>query len=439
MKTHNLTSVTGNMLKIGLIGFGGGTALIPVLEKELVGRSKIVSEETFNRDVTIASITPGALPVEIAAGIGKEAAGNAGMIAAAAAMAFPGAFLTLLLLLLFSGMNSTLRDFINILAAAVSVYIIVLLLRYVAGTLKQSSTDREKLLYLLVILSVFVLSAEKNLYRLLGTSRKPLFAASSVQILAAAFFVILFTKGELRRLKRTMPALLLTLVYFLCAGDAQILPAGLVPFLTVLMIVLSALGFFQSVREARVKSLSGSKQKDRFSGLGLLRTMFFWLLFLLVLSLPAILLTVKSLSFIGTGVLSSVMSFGGGDAYLTVAQGLFVESGMISRADFYGNIVTVANALPGSILCKILTGVGYSLGYHLHNSVPEGIMMAICGFACSVAASGSIYLIVWGLFQKYGDLRIFATIRHFIRPIVSGLLLNVALTLFLSVICPVVF
>ncbi len=439
MKTHKLTSVTGNMLKIGLIGFGGGTALIPVLEKELVGRSKIVSEETFNRDVTIASITPGALPVEIAAGIGKEAAGNAGMIAAAAAMAFPGAFLTLLLLLLFSGMNSTLRDFINILAAAVSVYIIVLLLRYVAGTLKQSSTDREKLLYLLVILSVFVLSAEKNLYRLLGTSRKPLFAASSVQILAAAFFVILFTKGELRRLKRTMPALLLTLVYFLCAGDAQILPAGLVPFLTVLMIVLAALGFFQSVREAKAKSPSGSEQKDCFSGLGLLRTMFFWLLFLLVLSLPAILLTVKSLSFIGTGVLSSVMSFGGGDAYLTVAQGLFVESGMISRADFYSNIVTVANALPGSILCKILTGVGYSLGYHLHNSVPEGIMMAVCGFACSVAASGSIYLIVWGLFQKYGDLRIFATIRHFIRPIVSGLLLNVALTLFLSVICPVVF
>lgn len=439
MKTHKLTSVIGNMLKIGLIGFGGGTALIPVLEKELVGRSKIVSEETFNRDVTIASITPGALPVEIAAGIGREAAGNAGMIAAAAAMAFPGAFLTLLLLLLFSGMNSTLRSFINILAAAVSVYIIVLLLRYVAGTLKQSSTDREKLLYLLVILSVFALSAEKNLYRLLGTTRKPLFAASSVQILAAAFFVILFTKGELRRLKRTMPALLLTLVYFLCAGDAQILPAGLVPFLTVLMTVLAALGFFQSVREAKAKNLSGSKQKDRLAGLDLLRTMFFWLLFLLVLSLPAILLTVKSLSFIGTGVLSSVMSFGGGDAYLTVAQGLFVESGMISHADFYSNIVTVANALPGSILCKILTGVGYSLGYHLHNSIPEGIMMAVCGFACSVAASGSIYLIVWGLFQKYGDLRIFATIRHFIRPIVSGLLLNVALSLFLSVICPVVF
>ncbi len=442
MDTHKLTSVVGNMLKIGFIGFGGGTALIPVLEKELVRRSGIVSEEAFNRDVTIASITPGALPVEIAAGIGLETAGNAGMIASATAMAFPGAFLTLLLLILFSGMTSALRTSINIFAAVISVYIIVLLLRYVAGTLRQSSTDREKLLYLLVILSVFALSAEKNLYELFHTTRKPLFAASSVQILAAAFFLILFTKGELRNLRKTIPALLLALAYFLCAGDAQILPAGLTPLLTALMAVLAALGLFQSVREARVKSssaFSGAKQKSPSLRISLFRTMAFWLLFLFLLSLPAVLLTAKSFSFIGTGILSSVMSFGGGDAYLTVAQGLFVESGMIRHADFYGSIVTVANALPGSILCKILTGVGYSLGYSLHNSIPEGILMAVCGFACSVAASGSIYLIVWGLFRKYGNLRIFATIRHFIRPIVSGLLLNVALSLFLSVIYPVLF
>ena len=63
-------------------------------------------------------------------------------------------------------------------------------------------------------------------------------------------------------------------------------------------------------------------------------------------------LTAKALRFIGMGWLSSVMSFGGGDAYLSVAQGLFVEGGVINNADFYGNVVSVANALPGSILCK---------------------------------------------------------------------------------------
>ncbi len=429
MKQQKLSTVIRNMLKIGLIGFGGGTALIPVIEAEVVERSELVTEDDFNRDVTIASITPGALPVEVAAGIGLQAAGNAGMIAGAVAMAFPGAFLTLLLLILFSGMNSALKAFIGFLAALISVYIIVLLLRYVQGTLKQSANAREKLLFLFVILSVFALSAEKNLYTLLHLSQKPLFGASSVQILAAAFFVILFTKGNLREWKRTLPALLLCLVLFLCTGEAQLLPARILPFLTAFMIMLALLGLAQSVRETR-------KSKNTFPGKNLLQTVFLWFLFVILLSLPAFLLTRRTLSFIGTGFLSSIMSFGGGDAYLTVAQGLFVDNGIVSHADFYGSIVTVANALPGSILCKILTGVGYFLGYQLHGSVLDGIGMAVCGFACSVAASGSIYAIVWALFQKYENLRIFTTIRHFIRPIVSGLLLNVALSLFLSVIYP---
>ena len=126
------------------------------------------------------------------------------------------------------------------------------------------------------------------------------------------------------------------------------------------------------------------------------------------------------------------MSFGGGDAYLSVAQGLFVDSGMVSRYDFYGNIVSVANVLPGSILCKTLTGIGYVRGYQFHQSVEEGVTLAVCAFACSVAASGMIYVLVKMVYEKYENLRLFAAVKHFIRPIISGLLLNVALSLYLS-------
>ena len=71
-------SMTMTMLKIGFIGFGGGSALIPVIEDEVVEKDKIVSEEEFNDDVMIASITPGALPVEVATGIGRQASGLKG-------------------------------------------------------------------------------------------------------------------------------------------------------------------------------------------------------------------------------------------------------------------------------------------------------------------------------------------------------------------------
>ena len=60
-----------SMLKIGCIGFGGGSALIPVLQKEAVQDKGLITEDELDSDIVAASITPGALPVEIAAGIGK--------------------------------------------------------------------------------------------------------------------------------------------------------------------------------------------------------------------------------------------------------------------------------------------------------------------------------------------------------------------------------
>ena len=86
IKMRKFISMTATMLKIGFIGFGGGSALIPVIEEEVVEKDKIVSEEEFNDDVMIASITPGALPVEVATGIGRQASGLKGMAAAATAI-----------------------------------------------------------------------------------------------------------------------------------------------------------------------------------------------------------------------------------------------------------------------------------------------------------------------------------------------------------------
>ena len=48
IKMRKFISMTATMLKIGFIGFGGGSALIPVIEEEVVEKDKIVSEEEFN-------------------------------------------------------------------------------------------------------------------------------------------------------------------------------------------------------------------------------------------------------------------------------------------------------------------------------------------------------------------------------------------------------
>lgn len=424
MNTKKFMSMITTMLKIGFIGFGGGTALIPVIEEEIVEKNKVVTEEQFNNEVMIASITPGALPVEIASGIGYQTAGNKGMMAAASAMAFPGAFLTVLFLVIFSSAGETLKTQISYLAVGISAYIILTLIKYCTGTLQQAKDRNESILYFIIMMGVFLLSGEASIYQILGLYITPIFGISTIQILGAAFFVILFTKGQPRDVKRAAPALIIAVLYFLCAGKAHIIPEVLQPFFVTLMIVLSVIGM--------VQTLMDSQQKRAFAGKALAVSLVCWGLFTVVLSFPAIIFLSGTARYIGDGFLSSVLSFGGGDAYLSVAQGMFVDSGMISYQDFYGSIVSVANALPGSILCKILSGCGYVLGFERGGSVVMGLFMAICGFACSVAASGAIVIVVRIIYDKYENLRIFAVVKHFIRPIISGLLLNVALSLYLS-------
>lgn len=142
IKMRKFISMTATMLKIGFIGFGGGSALIPVIEEEVVEKDKIVSEEEFNDDVMIASITPGALPVEVATGIGRQSSGLKGMAAAATAMALPGALLTVLLQAVISSAGSMVKSQINYLSVGISAFIILTLLAYSLGTISQAVNKR---------------------------------------------------------------------------------------------------------------------------------------------------------------------------------------------------------------------------------------------------------------------------------------------------------
>ena len=101
-KIQKELKLMASMFKIGVVGFGGGTALIPVIEREVVEEQKIVEKSEYDKDVIVASITPGALPVEIATGLGKQAYGSKGMALAAFLMAFPGVLMTVLMLSVLS-------------------------------------------------------------------------------------------------------------------------------------------------------------------------------------------------------------------------------------------------------------------------------------------------------------------------------------------------
>lgn len=417
-KNNEMRKLLSVMFRIGCIGFGGGTALIPVIEEEVTKEWHLIDEEEFNKDVVVANITPGALPVEIAAGIGRKVRGIRGMILAAAMMALPGTFLTVFIVSLINQSNEAVLRQILFASAGVTAYIIFMLVEYTKSTYHECKKNRNARSGMFFMLLVFFLTTGKELYEIFGIDMTPVFDISTVNILVIAFFIIFYSNGKFNKKKLTVSAVI-SIVYCLCVGKAQIISSEAVKqMLRIAMVVLSVYGVRKSINGKIPFSWPSLKK--------LIKEEVCWAVFLFILSFPALLLFRNTMLFLGQGVISALMSFGGGDAYLAVANGLFVNTGMIAYDDFYSKVVSVANALPGSILCKILSGVGYVLGYQNGGSVWTGCAVAVSGFACSVAASGGTFSAVAYLYERFENLDIFQIIRRYIRPIVAGLLLSVS-------------
>ena len=408
------------MGKIGCIGFGGGNALIPVMQKELVEQEKIVSAENFDEDVVVASITPGALPVEIAGGVGSRLHGWQGMLLGSIGMAFPGVLLTVLFLAGMSGMSEPVARQIGFLTVGISAYIICLLMDYVITTLRRASGISGMAQVWLVIGVVFLLTCGKTLYRLFAVEGVPMFAIATVHVFAVAFFLIFFLHGT-RTACRLAVAAILSILYVLCVGKGSVLPHVVFQAVGGCMFLLSLRSLTKSI--FRGNSLRAMSLTDTRRELAALMGS------VILFTIPAVIISGQALPYIGSGILSSLMSFGGGDAYLTVADGLFVETMLVTEDEFYGTIVPLVNLLPGSILCKTLTGIGYYIGYDATRSLPCAVCIAWAGFMASIAASCGVFALVRCLYRHFQRLEIFHVVRQVIRPIVSGLLITVALAL----------
>lgn len=90
------------MLKIGLFTFGGGYAMINLLDNEFVERKGWISEDDFMNLVTIAESTPGPIAINCATFIGYKRAGFLGSVAATVGMCLPSLTIIYIISLFFN-------------------------------------------------------------------------------------------------------------------------------------------------------------------------------------------------------------------------------------------------------------------------------------------------------------------------------------------------
>lgn len=364
------------MLTTGVIGFGGGSALIPVIEKEVVTKRKLLGERTYLRQTVVANVTPGALPVKLAAQAGQTISGPWLALAAAFAVAFPGVVGTLATMAASRAIGPAAIELITRASVGITAFIIVLLIGYIWKVLSPEHGSRLAVFVVITLINT-LLNGSGPLYRLalqlVGIhSDKTLPHLSAVQVIVIALVAI--TAFSLLKGNREK-------------GEQPVLPH----------------------QPGRLK-----------------RTWFAVAAFMsIVIAGVAILVLIAGLrgaSLGGLLCLSTLTSFGGGEAYIGVADGFFVRSGLIGSDVFFTQLVPIANALPGPILVKVGAGVGYLFG-------GTGAAAWFCGLAAmmiTIGCCGAVALPLIGFYDTVKDHPLMMNIGIYMLPVICGLLVQVS-------------
>lgn len=148
-------------LKIGCVNFGGGYAMLPLLERELVNKKGWVTMDELRDYFAIGQCTPGVIALNVSTFVGQKRKGVAGAIAAMLGF-LTGPIAIILILAAF------LRNFAELEAvqhafAGIRVCVCVLIVQAVLRLWKKSVVDPFTLALYLVILALFSVSSFTSL------------------------------------------------------------------------------------------------------------------------------------------------------------------------------------------------------------------------------------------------------------------------------------
>lgn len=92
-----LGKLFSSFFRIGAFTFGGGIAMIPLIQKEAAEKNKWVTDDDILEVIAIAESTPGPIAINAATFVGHRACGLLGSVAATVGVVLPSFMIILLL------------------------------------------------------------------------------------------------------------------------------------------------------------------------------------------------------------------------------------------------------------------------------------------------------------------------------------------------------
>ena len=126
--------------KMGSITFGGGYAMLPILQRELVEKRDWVTEEELMDYFAIGQCTPGIIAVNTATFIGQKRRGNIGGIAATLGVVFPSLVIISILAGFIAGFAHI--PWVQNAFAGIQVCVCVLIINGTMKLLKKAVIDK---------------------------------------------------------------------------------------------------------------------------------------------------------------------------------------------------------------------------------------------------------------------------------------------------------
>lgn len=142
--------------KLGIVNFGGGYALLPLLQREFCERKKWLSDEEIADYYAIGQCTPGAIAVNVSTFVGYKIKGVLGGIVATLGFVSPA----LIIIAVIASVLTNFADVEQVQSAftAIRVCVFVLVLKAIIKLAKTSIKDLPQLIIALLVLflSIFV-------------------------------------------------------------------------------------------------------------------------------------------------------------------------------------------------------------------------------------------------------------------------------------------
>src|SRR5690554_4856774 len=100
-RVYKLLKLFFTFFKLGLFTFGGGFAMIPLLEKEIVDKQEWVDKEKFIDAISVTQSVPGAVAINLSIFFGYNLLGVWGALMAAFAVVLPSFIIILIVAIFF--------------------------------------------------------------------------------------------------------------------------------------------------------------------------------------------------------------------------------------------------------------------------------------------------------------------------------------------------